>query len=111
MLERWKVGLSRNLQAVRWSDRFQGQTVLDAFRRVIESAAKAVDRAKSANKRLPFEMFYALYTFTNLDTLAFEIEEALLPISKTKPAGRVLRHPDYVRRKDLIDEDQTGVKQ
>ncbi len=46
-------------------------------------------------------LFYMLFSFTNLDSLAFAIEEALQPPG-ARPGGRVSRKQAVVRRADLI---------
>jgi hypothetical protein len=58
---------------------------------------------ESSGKDLPLDQFYTLYSFSNLDKLAFEIEEALLPHVPTEH-GRINRHRGDVRRHDLIVE-------
>ncbi len=58
---------------------------------------------KSRAPEMPIELFYALFNFTCLDTLAFQIEEALID------SGQILdcyawRKESAVRRTDLIIE-------
>lgn len=77
-----------------------------ALRQVVSQAVIHVQEAKTKKgKSLPIELFYMLFTFTNLDTLAFSLEEALLPRSyRSEP---ISRKRDAVRRTDLIvDETQ-----
>jgi hypothetical protein len=71
-------------------------------RSFVGGAAHSVARSHSLHgKVVPIEFFYMLFTFTALDALAFEIEEALLgPRAPTDV--EVFRDPLYVRRDDLI---------
>ena len=68
---------------------------------VVGGAAQKVDAARRQGKLLPIEYFYMLFTFTNLDSLAFEIEEALQP-QNDRTGGFVSRAAKDVRRTDLI---------
>lgn len=68
---------------------------------VVGGAAQKVDAARRQGKLLPIEYFYMLFTFTNLDSLAFEIEEALQP-QNDRTGGFVSRVAKDVRRTDLI---------
>ena len=72
-----------------------------AFDRVIGQAVNHVEEARKDGKRLPIELFYMLFSFTNLDSLAFAIEEALQPPG-ARPGGQVSRKQAAVRRGDLI---------
>ncbi len=58
-----------------------------------------IDSARS----LPLDYFYLLYALSNLDKLAFEIEEAMIP-NGCIPPGRMRRWRVDVRRQDLIIE-------
>lgn len=64
----------------------------------------ALQQAKAARRKgntVPVELFYTLYSLTSFDTLAFQIEERLLPAGCT---GKfvVSRKKSGVRRLDLI---------
>jgi hypothetical protein len=63
---------------------------------VIGQAVKHVDDARKNRKSLPIELFYMLFAFTNLDTLAFDIEEALVPHG-SRPGGEITRKAAAVR--------------
>lgn len=67
---------------------------------VFGQAENHVKQARQADKDLPIDLFYALFTFTNLDKLAFEIEEALL--RPPLPPNRIQRKKAHVRRKDIV---------
>jgi hypothetical protein len=72
-----------------------------AFNQVIGQAVKHVEEARTNGKELPIMLFYMLFSFTNLDSLAFAIEEALRPPG-ARPGGYVSRKDARVRRADLI---------
>ncbi len=56
-----------------------------AIHEVIDTATKEINIAKqSRNVDLPYEYFFMLYTFTNYDEIAFEIEQALYHDHKPK---------------------------
>jgi hypothetical protein len=115
--ESWKRQLLKSLAASNWYpmtkekekekelsrlNRTVGGKVNDAVRSFVGGAAHSVARSHSLHgKVVPIEFFYMLFTFTALDALAFEIEEALLgPRAPTDV--EVFRDPLYVRRDDLI---------
>jgi hypothetical protein len=70
---------------------------------VVGTAGKQQAAALQEGREHPLELFYALLTFTNLDNLAFELQEALLP-SNARPIGRIERQLQFIRRHDLIVE-------
>jgi hypothetical protein len=108
-LTNWVANSKSNAGRGNWPDKDPKKCVDDAFLRVMHTALDSQNKAANNGKSLPIEFFYTLYTFTNLDTLAFEIEEALLPLRQLPP-GRVLRKEAIIGRRDLIDPDQSSVK-
>ncbi|MFY9232934.1 MAG: hypothetical protein WAO58_00565 [Fimbriimonadaceae bacterium] len=82
-----------------WNDAIES-TIKLAANRVFGQAENHLKQAQRDGKNLPIELFYTLFTFSNLDRLAFEIEEALL--SSTLPSNKIQRKEDHVRRKDII---------
>lgn len=76
-----------------WPEAAVVRAVDQALARVIDRASAGVAEAAATGKTLPIELFYMLFTFANLDALACEIEEALLPAGApgdgivTRPAG------------------------
>ena len=83
-----------------WPEPAVAAAIDRALDRVIDRAAAGVAAAETAGKVLPIEMFYMLFTFTNLDALAGEIEEALLP-GHAPGDGTVTRLAEVSRRPDL----------
>ena len=84
--------------------------MIDAsFDEYVTRAVRGLLRAREhLGKELPIELFYALYNFTAFDSLAIEIEEALIPPGR-RPDGRVTTRRDRIRRRDLAaDEDPAG---
>ncbi len=97
----WKQELSKIATDSKWPADAVEAEVKYATNQVVGQAVNEIKKAKKEGKELPIELFYMLYTFTNLDTLAIEIEEALQPSGATS-GGRVRRKELLVRRKDLI---------
>jgi hypothetical protein len=81
-----------------WRSRTPGKLVDTALDFFIGLAQR--QRLASA-RSLPLDHFYFLYVLSNLDKLAFEIEEALIP-NGFIPPGRIRRWRNEVRRSDLI---------
>jgi hypothetical protein len=101
-VEDWQIKIKSELSRTAYfSAHVQNEAITRAFQNVIGNAANECHKAGTTGKKLPVEFFYALYNFTNLDSLAFEIEEAII-LPKTQPKGRVRRSLKDVRRTDLI---------
>ncbi len=100
-VKHWKRSLLGEARKRSWSDGPHEQVVAKAVNRVIGEADDEVKKAERDGKTLPIELFYAIFTFSNLDSLAFEIEEALFVPGSTS-VDRVTRKDEYVRRRDLI---------
>jgi hypothetical protein len=100
-LPEWKQRLYKRACAAGWSPSEATSEVDYAFHQVIGQAVDHVQQAKASGKDLPIVLFYMLFSFTNLDSLAFAIEEALQPPG-ARPGGRVSRKQAVVRRADLI---------
>lgn len=99
----WKRTLCEQARSAGWPAHAADDAVGFAAREVIGRAEYSVETARREGKKLPIEYFYMLFTFTNLDSLAFEIEEALQ--GRGDRAGeRVSRKADAVRRADLITD-------
>jgi hypothetical protein len=101
-----KRSLMQDAQKHGWSND-PALDVTFALNQVVGQANSHMKQAANEGKSLPIELFYMLFTFTNLDSLAFEIEEALI----TAPADVhtwVWRKKDAVRRKDLILPIEAG---
>jgi hypothetical protein len=65
------------------------------FNGFVRSVAKRCHASSPKDHQLTHEYFYTLFTFTHLDNLAFEIEEALYePKSAT---AQILRAPERIR--------------
>jgi hypothetical protein len=73
-----------------------------AIQNVIGHALALQEAAKTKDgKDVPLAYFYMLFAFTNFDTMAFEIEESLIPAGQ-REKGRITRKSSGVRRRDLI---------
>jgi antirestriction protein ArdC len=68
-----------------------------------QAEAHLKDCAKN-DKDLPLSFFYTLFAFTNFDSLAFEIEEALMPMNSNSTTT-IRRQVRKVRRADLVQQD------
>ncbi len=90
-----------------WTDDKIKENIHFAKEQVVNKAISHVREGTKKGKDLPIELFYMLFTFTNLDSLAFEIQEALLPHDSITGYS-VARKRAAVRRSDLIiDSDIT----
>jgi len=98
---KWRNELAEAKALYGWQKDLIADAVEDATEMVVGNAARGVHKAKQDGKELPIEMFYMLYTFTNLANLAFAIEEALQPLH-SNPGGRIYHLDELVRRRDLI---------
>jgi hypothetical protein len=101
---RWQKTLGDQAKASRWYSQAMAKnllkrdseienTVRNAINGFLGSAEHKVRRAQATRgKELPIEYFYMLFTFTALDALAFELEEALIV------------HPSEATAVCLVDE-------
>lgn len=103
-LAKWKDRLTKRAVDAGWPAAEVDTEIKYTFNQVIGQAVNHVDQAKAAGKELPIELFYMLFTFTNLDNLAFAIEEALQP-QNSRTGFSVTRKRDAIRRTDLIIEE------
>jgi hypothetical protein len=95
----WKRRLRRRAIDAGWGQPAANAESDYAINQVVGQAISHVAEAK--DKELPIELFYMLFSFTNLDSLAFAIEEALLP-ANSRPGAEVTRKRAAVRRTDLV---------
>jgi hypothetical protein len=86
-----------------WTDDKIKENIHFAKDQVVNKAINHVNEGARKGKELPIELFYMIFTFTNLDSLAFEIQEALLPPDSITGYS-VTRKKAAVRRSDLIIE-------
>ena len=100
-VQEWKSRLYERACAAGWPQMDVAAEVDYAANQVIGQAINHVQEARKQGKDLPIELFYMLFTFTNLDSLAFALEEALLPPG-ARPSGKITRKKDAVRRGDLV---------
>jgi hypothetical protein len=103
----WQGRLAGHVERNDWAAGAGAADVAFALNQVIGQADSHLKQAASEGKRLPIELFYMLFTFTNLDSLAFEIEEALIA-SRTEVQKWVWRKSAAVRRQDLIMPSEAG---
>lgn len=97
----WRQRLQSAASKPGWpSDSVQAE-LRYAVQHVIGQAVNHMQDATRQGKQLPIELFYMLFNFTNLDSLAFEIEEALLP-EGTQTGYHISRKEAAVRRRDLM---------
>src|SRR5205085_1090763 len=76
-IERWKSDLRQQARASGWPELDVISEVDYAAHQVVGQAVIHVKAARETQgKNLPFELFYMLFNFTNLDSLAFSVEEA-----------------------------------
>ena len=101
VVAQWKAGLRNDGCEAGWPEAEVVAEVQYAADQVVGQAVSHVQDAKANGKQLPIELFYMLFCFTNLDSLAFEIEEALSP-EQSRPGGEITRKRAAVRRADLI---------
>ena len=97
----WRKRLTDVLIDAGWATESVERTVAEALAQVIGQVANHISTARKEGKTYPPEYFYMLFAFTNLDNLAFEIEEAMMPTGIQSDAW-VWRKRDYVRRTDLL---------
>jgi hypothetical protein len=97
----WKHRLYDHACRAGWSQDAVDAEMKYTANHVIGKAINYVEEARKQGKDLPIELFYMLFTFANLDSLAFEIEEALQPVG-SRTGVQISRKEEAVRRKDLI---------
>jgi hypothetical protein len=106
-VDRWRRRRIEDLEGGSWTEndtRTNGareRLVMDALHYVLGQAINHRNATRREGRRENLEHFYTLFSFTNLDSLAVEIEEALLPMSAL-PEGRIWRKATAVQRTDLI---------
>ena len=99
----WKKRSEQEMEHPAWRCANPAREVADAAQYVVGEVANHLKAAEAEGKDLTPSFFYALFSFTNYDLLAFEIEEAL--ISKTsneEEMTTVRRQERHVRRRELI---------
>jgi hypothetical protein len=77
--------------------------VRKGLEKLTSDISRQVDLSPRRGGRLSHEFFFALFSFTILDQLASEIEEALM--EKPDPDNWIWRSATGVRRRDLIVQD------
>jgi hypothetical protein len=101
-VKKWQTKLLKDAMSSGWpaSERDSHEAV----QQVIGQVKNHLKGARDEGKELPPELFYLLFTFTNLDQLACQIEEALL--ARGEPLTTwVKRSLAKVRRHDLVIPD------
>jgi hypothetical protein len=110
---RWRDKRVTDLEEGPWIDRASrtdetcSEPVMDALHYVLGQAINHMKATKQEGRRENLEHFYTLFSLTNLDSLAVEIEEALVPHGEL-PEGRISRKAEAIRRKDLIVQHTAG---
>jgi hypothetical protein len=97
----WGNQFKSAAQAAGWPRDDAIQATDFAAHQVIGQAVNFAKQAKTKGKIIPIEYFYMLFSFANLDNIAFEIEEAL----HTELNGQenfIFRSRPLIRRTDLI---------
>ena len=95
----WQQKLVTHAREGGWQ--FAPQDVGGAMKQVVGKVAKRIAEASATGKQLSPDFFYMLFTFTNLDALAFEVEEALIPAGAQLETSAM--HLDHlIRRRDLV---------
>ena len=95
----WKLKLVAHAQEGGWQ--CAPHDVGEALKQVVGKVARRIGDASATGKQLSPDFFYMLFTFTNLDSLAFEVEEALIPAGAQ--LGTSAMHLDHlIRRRDLV---------
>ncbi len=89
-----KREVSKSFFAVR------SEEIEEAVQYTVGQAVNHLKDEPAAARNLSLTFFYALFAFTNLDSLAFEIEEALLP-SNPPSTITIRRQSRKVRREDM----------
>jgi hypothetical protein len=100
----WKASFHKGANQSHWPEGKISAAIEYAAYQVIGQAADRVNKEKANGRDLPFEYFYMLFNFTNLDNLAFAIEEALQPRVRPSSTDYVYRRLSDIRRHDLIIE-------
>jgi hypothetical protein len=103
IVDAWKIKYIEDAIKAGWAEKEANNDVKYAIDHYIGQAARHVNEGENVGKQLPIELFYMIFGFSNLDSLAFEIEEALLhPNART--GFSVTRKKAAVDRPDLIIE-------
>lgn len=97
-----------DIQKTSWWDSLTADVVKNSVGQLIGQAANHKKQAEKTGWDVPIELFYSLFNFTCLDTMAFQIEEALIP-KNTRLDGYAWRTKEDVRRTDLIIEPGEAV--
>jgi hypothetical protein len=95
----WSAHLFEEAVKYKWS--VTKESVKEAMFQVVGQVSNHLEQALKEGECLPPELFYLLFTFTNLDHLACQVEEALLPPDAGLPTW-VTRPAERIRRQDLI---------
>jgi hypothetical protein len=77
------------------------ETAKACLERLVTGVRSRVTKAHAAGKAPSYDFFYALFAFTHLDALAFEIEEALFDPA-LPPSETIRKQPSKVRRQEMI---------
>ena len=102
---RWGARLLSEARANRWP---AGQDdVQKALQQVIGQVANHLKQTSEEGKEIPPELFHLLFAFTNLDQLACQMDEALLP-AHARLATFISRPAEKIRRQDLIIQAEGG---
>jgi hypothetical protein len=98
----WRTNLKAQASRVSWT--VTERDLNWAFHQVVGQVANHLRQGRADGKDLPPELFYLLFTFTNLDQLACQIEEATLP-ENVRLETWISRAADRIRRPDLVVEE------
>jgi len=96
---RWRAQLLEDARKSGWPA--NESDTHEAAQQVVGQVTNHLKQARNEGKELPPELFYLLFTFTNLDQLACQIEEALLAPGQRLTTW-VNRALERVRRHDLV---------
>jgi hypothetical protein len=99
-VEEWIRASTRLLARPGWQCENPRGVATEATKYVIGQIADHLATTAAEGKQLTAPFFYALFAFTNFDSLAFEIEEALQPDGTD--GATIRRQERKVRRKSLI---------
>lgn len=99
----WKKRSEQEMEHPDWQCVDPAREVADAAQYVVGEVANHLKASEAEGKDLTPSFFYALFSFTNYDLLASDIEEAL--ISKTSndvEMTTIRRQERHIRRRELI---------
>jgi hypothetical protein len=99
----WRSNFPQSCMSSDWNEFADKERIIgETINYVVGKAAMNVEWTKrELRKDIPIEFFYAIYTMSNLNALAFQIEEALLMPGDHVPRRKICRQASSVRRKDL----------